>query len=257
MRTLLNRLLLDPWAEIQRESAAERIRTADRFDPRPAMALVLCAVSLTLNEYVGSHGVFRSLFARFSGWHYFELASFAWWTGIRVVGYALVPGIILIMQGQRLNEHGVSAKGVTTHLWTYVALLLAILPLVVIASRTEPFLATYPFYTDASRSPFDLAVWEALYAVQFVALEFFFRGYLLFSLRPVMGVYSIFVTVVPYCLIHWPKPLPEVLGAIVAGTVLGTLALRTRSIWPGVAMHVAVAWTMDALALWTKGGFRP
>ena len=38
-------------------------------------------------------------------------------------------------------------------------------------------------------------------------------------------------------------------GAIIAGTILGTLAMRTRSIWGGVLIHCAVAFTMDGMAL--------
>ena len=37
--------------------------------------------------------------------------------------------------------------------------------------------------------------------------------------------------------------------AIGAGLILGTLAMRTRSIWGGVLIHVGVAMTMDVLAL--------
>ena len=55
--------------------------------------------------------------------------------------------------------------------------------------------------------------------------------------------------VIPYCMIHFHKPLPEVFGAIVAGIVLGWLALETRSLWGGVLLHVAVALSMDVAAL--------
>ena len=55
--------------------------------------------------------------------------------------------------------------------------------------------------------------------------------------------------IIPYCMIHYGKPLPETLGAIGAGILLGTIAMRTRSIWGGVIIHVAVAVTMDVLAL--------
>lgn len=54
---------------------------------------------------------------------------------------------------------------------------------------------------------------------------------------------------------EYHKPLPEAMGAIVAGVVLGWLALRTRSIWGGVLLHVAVALSMDALALWRAAAF--
>ena len=63
--------------------------------------------------------------------------------------------------------------------------------------------------------------------------------------------------VLPYTLIHHMKPFAESMGAIVTGTVLGTLALRTRSILGGVCIHVAVAWSMDLLAAGQKGMLAP
>ena len=39
------------------------------------------------------------------------------------------------------------------------------------------------------------------------------------------------------------------IGAIFAGLLLGTLAMRTRSIWGGVLIHAGVAISMDVLAL--------
>jgi membrane protease YdiL (CAAX protease family) len=50
-------------------------------------------------------------------------------------------------------------------------------------------------------------------------------------------------------MIHYGKPMAETYGAIIAGVVLGTLAMRTRSIWGGVLVHCAVAISMDVLAL--------
>ena len=74
-------------------------------------------------------------------------------------------------------------------------------------------------------------------------------------LSPVVGVYSVFAMAVPYCMIHFNKPLAEVLGAILAGTILGTLSLRTRSIWCGVLIHVTVAVSMDLLSLMQTAGW--
>jgi membrane protease YdiL (CAAX protease family) len=76
-------------------------------------------------------------------------------------------------------------------------------------------------------------------------------------LRRAMGAYAIFVMIVPYCMIHYHKPIAEVLGAIGAGIILGTLALRTRSIWFGVAIHISVALTMDIASLMHWGLFPP
>jgi membrane protease YdiL (CAAX protease family) len=59
--------------------------------------------------------------------------------------------------------------------------------------------------------------------------------------------------IIPYVTAHFGKPLPETLGAIVTGLVLGTLALRHRSFWLGVAAHYGVALTMDLSAMVRQG----
>ena len=61
------------------------------------------------------------------------------------------------------------------------------------------------------------------------------------------------VMIVPYVMIHFEKPFAECLGAIVAGFVLGTLSLRTGSMWWGAAIHTVVAWSMDLLSLGHQG----
>jgi membrane protease YdiL (CAAX protease family) len=54
---------------------------------------------------------------------------------------------------------------------------------------------------------------------------------------------------VPYCMIHYGKPYLEAAGAVVAGVALGSLAMRTRSIYSGFLVHVTVALLMDLLSL--------
>lgn len=60
--------------------------------------------------------------------------------------------------------------------------------------------------------------------------------------------------VVPYCMIHFGKPWPEALSSIAAGILLGTIALRTRSIWIGFFIHESVAFSMDLVALLKTDG---
>lgn len=221
-----------------------------RYDWSVLIVLVVVAVSLTLQEYYGQRLTYSKLFPHDPKSAYWQLGAFVWWSGWRVFGYVIIPmAVILLMPGHRLRDYYISPRGFFKHLWIYVILFLLILPAVIIAAQTDSFYRTYPFYKLANRSTFDLWAWEAMYAVQFLALEFFFRGFMLHSLGRVMGSKAIFVMIVPYCMIHYGKPFPETMGAIGAGIILGTLAMRTRSIWGGVIIHVAVAWTMDLLAL--------
>jgi membrane protease YdiL (CAAX protease family) len=181
---------------------------------------------------------------------YWELWGFVWWSGWRVLGYVIIPMIVIaILPGEHLREYHISLRGFFKHLWIYALMFALILPAVIQASTTGAFRHTYPFYRMANRSMFDLLSWEGLYGIQFLSLEFFFRGFLLQGLRKAMGANAIFVMIVPYCMIHYGKPLPETFGAIFAGLILGTLAMRTRSIWGGVLIHIGVAVTMDVLAL--------
>ena len=81
-----------------------------------------------------------------------------------------------------------------------------------------------------------------------------YPGWALYS-SPRVGVYAIFVMMVPYCMLHLTKPLPEALASVVGAVALGFMSLRTRSIWMGTAIHVTVAWSMDAASLWRQGFF--
>jgi len=131
--------------------------------------------------------------------------------------------------------------------------LAVVVPAMLVVSSQPDFGNYYPFYKLASRSWFDFAIWESIYWLQFFSLELFFRGWILGALRKAMGAGAIFVMAVPYCMIHYGKPYLEANGAIVAGIVLGSLAMRTRSIYSGFLVHITVAFSMDFLALWRRG----
>ncbi len=124
-------------------------------------------------------------------------------------------------------------------------------------SANEHFQATYPFYPlepgDALWPNFWR--WELFYGLQFFALEFFFRGFMVHGTRQRFGIYSVFVMTVPYCLIHFGKPMQEAFASIIAGIVLGLMSLKTRSVWMGALLHVSVALSMDISSLWRKGFF--
>ncbi len=238
---------------LHEELVAESGRERGRFDYRPAVVFIVVAVSLTFQEYYGDRNYFRQLSfmpRSVTTGAYWELWTFAWWAGWRVLGFLVVPAIaVVLMPGERLRDYGWSLAGLRKHLPLYVGLYLAVLPLVVLVSQRPDFQHTYPFYRLANRSTFDFWAWEGLYIAQFVSLEFFFRGFMLTACKATMGVYSIFPMIVPYCMIHFGKPILEVLAAVFAGAVLGFIALRTRSIWGGIIVHVGVAVTMDLLAM--------
>lgn len=220
-----------------------------RFDWRVPGALVLCALVLVFEEYAGDRDVFSTLFAAHALSPDYELWSYLWWAASKLIGYGIVPLVALRIARVPWREAYLGVGDLRRHLAIYGAIYVCVVPVLLVASWAPTFQATYPFYRQATRSVADLAIWELAYASTFVALEVFFRGVLLGLLRRSLGSYAIFVVAVPYCMIHFGKPVLETIAAIFAGIVLGTLAMKSRSIWGGVLVHIGVAWTMDALAL--------
>ncbi|MEZ4336670.1 MAG: type II CAAX endopeptidase family protein [Sandaracinaceae bacterium] len=261
------RFFIDTWKELDAEAAREReARGEDRYPWGPVVVFATGAVFLALMEYYGHAPALRDILDHFdpigrmdepdSFWAtvrespFRRLIDFVWWSGWRVLGFFLLPALVVrLILRQRIADHGLQTRGFTHHVWIYVLFFGFVAALVLGVSFEESFQTYYPFYKEASRSWYDFWAWEALYAAQFFSLEFFFRGFWLKAGKRAMGSHAIFAMVVPYCMIHFGKPFPETIAAIGAGVVLGTLALRTRSIWSGFLIHVSVAISMDIAAL--------
>ena len=221
-----------------------------------AAICVTACVSLLVLEFVADEPVFVHFFPSQRGVidTYWMLRFKAWWVAWALVSYVVIPAVVmLLLPGKRIRDCNLGWRGFREHYWLYVGLYALVFPVIWIVSFTPDFYTYYPMYAQAGRSWFDLLVWESLYAGQFVALEFFFRGFLVGGLLRYVGIYAVPAAVIPYMMIHFSKPWPEALGSIVAGLVLGTLAWKTKSIWGGVCVHCAVASSMDLLALSHKG----
>ena len=170
--------------------------------------------------------------------------------------YVAVPGTFLrAIWKEPLADYGFTTRGYLRHLHWYALLFVPVGLLVIAVSLQPSFQDKYPFYREA-RGWADLAAWEVAYGAQFVFLEFFFRGFLIHGLKRRLGIYSVFLMVTPYMMIHFGKPMLEATGAIVAGTILGFLSLRTGSVFGGATIHILVAISMDLMALFRKGFFQ-
>jgi hypothetical protein len=223
-------------------------------DPRAGVALVYTALVLSLTEYwfipsrAGRTGL-PPLLPVSS-----DLGAGLVWVGSTVVFFLVIPALLVrLWHRQPLASVGYGARGLVRHLPLYLALFGLMAPVIWLASRRPDFASLYPLVPSARASLATLLVWECAYVVQFVALEAFFRGYLLFTCEARMGWTAIPVMVVPYTMIHFHKPPLECLGAIGAGLVLGVLALRFRTFWGGALLHVLVALSMDLLAVRQAG----
>jgi membrane protease YdiL (CAAX protease family) len=256
----------DTWRELDAEAHRHRgaMIASGSYDLRPIAMFTIAAVSLTLQEYYGGRGTYDELVrpwllnretvmhsTRINLAKYDELYGYAWWSFCRILGYIVLPfpAYKLLFPKDSLLDMGLRVRGFLQHAWIYGICLAAVIPAMWLVSRQPDFGTYYPFYKQSSRSYADLMIWEAMYFAQFFALELFFRGLWLGALRHSLGSGAIFSMAVPYCMIHYGKPYLEANGAIVAGIVLGSLSMRTRSIYAGFLVHITVALSMDMLAL--------
>ena len=172
-----------------------------------------------------------------------------------VVVYLLIPALVIkLILKNKLRDYGWHSGSYLKRMPTYSILYFLMLPILWYISQRPDFQQTYPFYFPAEMK--QLVIWEIAYGFQFVAAEFFFRGFILLGLRRHFGApAALIMTLFPYMMVHFEKPYLEAMAAIVAGCILGYIALRSRSIWTGVTLHLAVALSMDLLALWRRGWF--
>ena len=179
-----------------------------------------------------------------------QFRSQVWLSSACIVLMIVIPCVYLWLF-PRSHTWGLGFGHGRQHLALYALMMTGMLPILWIAAGSAGFVHYYPFYNPTSLELW--VVFELVYLTQFVCVEFFFRGPLLFRLQERFGYAAIGMMVVPYALIHIYKPAPEAVGSIFAGLLLGYLALKARTIWLGVALHCGVALSMDVFTMIRSG----
>lgn len=187
---------------------------------------------------------------------YFSISAFVLRTVVPLIfvrfAFGLRPGDLGLHAGH--NPHPPAVR----RIWPlYLGLFLLMVPFLIYAAHQGPFLAKYPLakkiIVDGAIPGLAFVTYQAFYLLIFISGESFWRGFLIFGMERDFGAYALPLMVVPYVTAHFGKPFPETMGAIAAGLTLGWLAWKHRSMWLGVALHYAVALSMDLLSVWGNG----
>ena len=230
------------------------IKKITREDVNFSMTFVLISVIiLTLDRY----GLQTSFSMNNSWFRSLSNDEIIFWAQVYFSSWNLLLFVIIpvifhfIFPVRQEVNFGLRLKGIGKNLWIYMLILIIILPIVWMACNDPNFYNFYPMY-----QPLNLKKWmlyELIYSTNFFCVEFFFRGFILFRLKERFGSFAVWIMIIPYSFIHIHKPFPEALGSIVAGIVLGSLALKTKSIWPGVLVHCTVAFSADFFSMIHSG----
>ena len=243
------------WREVQQDYEEAEAQSTGRLGRFEWGVFLVTALSLVVMNFAGTPAIFLKVVESIDlvSATYWELGHLCFWVLACVLGYVIVPIMYLKYSGHKITDYYLQWPDHPRHFLPYLWFFIPVSLLVIWVSSWSDFQSIYPFYSLAGRSWFDLLCWELAYGIQFFALEFFFRGFLLESLRKAFGYGAIAFMIVPYCMIHFPKTAAESLGSVVAGLILGYLAMKSRSIWGGVALHWVIAIEMDVMSLVQKG----
>ncbi|MFQ5887126.1 MAG: type II CAAX prenyl endopeptidase Rce1 family protein [Candidatus Hydrothermarchaeales archaeon] len=130
-------------------------------------------------------------------------------------------------------------------------------PFMIYGATLPQFRAYYPIWEPARNNIQNLVLLEIGMLVLMFNTEFFFRGFLLFSLKDFFNslkiekaeLIAIILHSIPYALVHIGKPGLEVPYSFFVGLVFGYIALETRSILSPLAAHWSSSFIFDLMVL--------
>ena len=94
------------------------------------------------------------------------------------------------------------------------------------------------------------SLYQLAYLAFYMAWEFFFRGFLLFGLKPRLGAGgALLAQAIPSALLHYYKPGLELTAAFPGGIIFGLVALRCRSLKTVIALHWLLGFSLDLFIL--------
>ncbi|MCB0315328.1 MAG: CPBP family intramembrane metalloprotease [Calditrichaeota bacterium] len=223
------------------------LNPAQYYNPdleKPTLLILGAALIPTVHRYFGSMEFYQGIFPQQATG---TAAIFMFCCAFLLMG-ALPALIVKYRFKESLKDYGLRAGRWKEGLLLTVALFIPIsLLLLLPSSQTTEMVAFYPFDKSIATSAGKFMQYQLLRGIFFyTAWEFFFRGFLLFGLRPVVGDWlAICIQTIPSCLWHIGMPSGEIFGSIVGGILFGLLALRTRSLYWPFLLHFLIGIGMD------------
>jgi hypothetical protein len=183
-----------------------------------------------------------------------ELISF--WVGAILL--VVIPCIIIRLgfkQPLKAYGLGLPPKGRRMlAVTTFFTLTLLSLPFFWFGASDPVMQSTYPLYRGVFANGWQFILYELTYLPFFIAIEFIFRGYLLFGLYGVRDEevkggggghpgefyferYALLIQMLAYTAWHLGKPSAELWGTLAWGLPAGAMAYTCRSLWPVILSH--------------------
>jgi membrane protease YdiL (CAAX protease family) len=159
----------------------------------------------------------------------------------RLVLLGVVPLlVVLVAFRDRPSRYGLRVGDWRAGIAIALAGCLVMTPVILALARV-PLFATY--YAPQGTSAPEVVLTTAL---EVIPAEFFFRGFLLFTLLRVVGPLAVVVATLPFAFIHLGKPEVETLSTLLGGAAYGWLDWRTGSVLYSGLAHT---WILSGIVL--------
>lgn len=190
-----------------------------------------------------------------------ELHYWAYKVGVNLISFftILLPLLVFRWLYDNKEKYRYGLNAMTFDYKPYFQMLMMMLPVLIAASFHSSFLRQYPMYKVTSAHIFlgvpewvTVMVYEFAYGLDFVTVEFLFRGFMVIGMSSLLGRNAVVSMAVVYCFLHFGKPPGEAISSVLGGYILGVVAFETKSIWGGVIVHMGIAWMMELIAFTQK-----
>ena len=161
---------------------------------------------------------------------------------IGLIFYLLLPMAMLVVFRRPLKLYGVTLGDWRRGLLLTVGGWLLMAPILWVVARGPAFVAYYARFWRM-RGAWGTIWWAAL---DLLSWEFFFRGFLLFSLAEMMGRWAVLFQAFFFTFGHFSKPELETLSCIVGGSAFGWVAWKTDSFLYPFLIH----WFVTVFTIW-------
>lgn len=222
-----------------------------QLDRKIVTIFLSVAILQTISWYLTSRRFFReNLFDYVSNYQNPFLIEYLYWFVGDFLTFIL-PSVLLIKFcfKQPLSEYGFKFGDWKSGIKLTLLFLLIMIPIIWFLSASSDFSQKYPHLSTAKDSWNIFFIYEAGMFVYMIGWEFIWRGFMLFGMEKKFGFYSVFIQMIPFVILHNGKPFLETFGAIPGGIALGILALRTRSFYYCVAVHLGVMYSIDIFSV--------
>lgn len=237
------------WKIIKSESN-QLINELKNLEFKTSVIFLSSIVLLTLSWYYSNPNFISKIFSFHKSFElvYEDLTAFSGWFLLDTLLFLLIPTvIILIFFKENLKDYGLKIGNWKTGSIFSILSIILFIPIIFFISSSSLFSNYFPLMESATDNLLVFIIYETLFVLFIFSWEFIFRGFILFGLEKKFGLYSIFIQMIPFVLLHNGKPFMETFAAIFGGLFLGYLALRTRSIFYGFLIHAFILFSLDVI----------